>query len=191
MGPSYQGKTDRTASLLAHTGQRIGGNDLDIYLALKQLMDSFGMSSQTVSGIKMPISQFWNPIAINNVEAQKEFYAKQNLTALNRLRQEAQEPEKLLRLIEVYNETLGYRLVRRAEEAKIALSDSENYLAHIELMNETLEINIHRDQMVEAIESPKSKMIELVKEAVTQGGVQPNAIFMTGGSAQSPSYVRP
>lgn len=186
MGPSYQGKTDRTASLLAHTGQRIGGNDLDIYLALKQLMDSFGMSSQTVSGIKMPISQFWNPIAINNVEAQKEFYAKQNLTALNRLRQEAQEPEKLLRLIEVYNETLGYRLVRRAEEAKIALSDSENYLAHIELMNETLEINIHRDQMVEAIESPKSKMIELVKEAVTQGGVQPNAIFMTGGSAQSP-----
>ncbi|EMF4710628.1 molecular chaperone [Providencia stuartii] len=186
MGPSYQGKTDRTASLLAHTGQRIGGNDLDIYLALKQLMDSFGMNSQTVSGIKMPISQFWNPIAINNVEAQKEFYAKQNLTALNRLRQEAQEPEKLLRLIEVYNETLGYRLVRRAEEAKIALSDSENYLAHIELMNETLEINIHRDQMVEAIESPKSKMIELVKEAVTQGGVQPNAIFMTGGSAQSP-----
>lgn len=73
MGPSYQGKTDRTASLLAHTGQRIGGNDLDIYLALKQLMDSFGMSSQTVSGIKMPISQFWNPIAINNVEAQKNF----------------------------------------------------------------------------------------------------------------------
>ncbi|MEY0232066.1 molecular chaperone [Providencia manganoxydans] len=186
MGPSYRGKTDRADSLLAHSGQRVGGNDLDIYLALKQLMDHFGMSSQMVSGIKMPISQFWNPIAINNVEAQKDFYAKQNLAALNRLRQDAQEPEKLLRLIEVYNETLGYSLVRRAEEAKIALSKDDNYLVRIALLNEILEVDISRAQMVDAIESPKSKMIELVKEAVSQGGVQPDAIFMTGGSAQSP-----
>ncbi|EKT60705.1 molecular chaperone [Providencia burhodogranariea] len=186
MGPSYRGKNDRTASLLAHSGQRVGGNDLDIYLALKQLMDQFGMSSQTVSGIKMPLIQFWNSIAINNVEAQKDFYARPNLAALNRMRQDAKEPEKLVRLIEVYNETLGYSLVRRAEEAKIALSKDESYLARIELLNETLEVNIQRDQMVEAIESPKSKMIELVKEAVNQGGVQPDAIFVTGGSAQSP-----
>ncbi|MEY1163194.1 molecular chaperone [Providencia manganoxydans] len=186
MGPSYRGKMDRADSLLAHSGQRVGGNDLDIYLALKKLMDHFGMSSQMVSGIKMPISQFWNPIAINNVEAQKDFYAKQNLAALNRLRQDAQEPEKLLRLIEVYNETLGYSLVRRAEEAKIALSKDDNYLVRIALLNEILEVDISRAQMVDAIESPKSKMIELVKEAVSQGGVQPDAIFMTGGSAQSP-----
>lgn len=186
MGPSYRGKTDRADSLLAHSGQRVGGNDLDIYLALKQLMDHFGMSSQMVSGIKMPISQFWNPIAINNVEAQKDFYAKQNFAAINRLRQDAQEPEKLLRLIEVYNETLGYSLVRRAEEAKIALSKDDNYLVRIALLNEILEVDISRAQMVDAIESPKSKMIELVKEAVSQGGVQPDAIFMTGGSAQSP-----
>lgn len=186
MGPNYRGQTDRSASLLAHSGQRVGGNDLDIYLALKQLMDSFGMSSQTLSGIKMPLMQFWNPIAINNVEAQKDFYARQNLAELNRLKQEAQEPEKIARLLEVYHETLGYSLVRRAEEAKIVLSEHEHYLANIVLQNELLEINIARSQMVEAIESPKSKMIELVKEAVKQGGVQPDAIFMTGGSARSP-----
>lgn len=40
--------------------------------------------------------------------------------------------------------------------------------------------------MIEAIESPKSKMVELVKEAVDQGGVKPDVIFMTGGSARSP-----
>ncbi|MDG2840340.1 molecular chaperone, partial [Vibrio parahaemolyticus] len=33
MGPSWRGKADRTASLLAHSGQRVGGNDLDIALA--------------------------------------------------------------------------------------------------------------------------------------------------------------
>jgi len=40
--------------------------------------------------------------------------------------------------------------------------------------------------MTIAIETPKQKMAELVKEAVVQGGVKPDAIFMTGGSARSP-----
>ena len=186
MGPSYRGTNDRTQSLLAHSGQRVGGNDLDIYLALKQLMQPFGMESQSLSGLKMPFLQFWNPIAINNVEAQKEFYSRPNLLALTRLKQDAKEPEKIARLLEVYNQTLGYSLVRKAEEAKIALSNSTEYLAKINLMNEILEVNIHYDQMVESIESPKSKMIELVKEAVIQGGVQPDAVFVTGGSARSP-----
>lgn len=186
MGPTYRAAQDRTQSLLAHSGQRVGGNDLDIFIALKQLMQLFGMESQSISGIKMPFLQFWNPIAINNVEAQKEFYSRQNLSALTRLKQEAKEPEKLARLLEVYNETLGYSLVRKAEEAKIALSDQVNYRAQINLLNETLDINIQREHLIESIESPKSKMIELVKEAVNQGGVQPDAIYVTGGSARSP-----
>lgn len=186
MGPSYRGSEDRTQSLLAHTGQRVGGNDLDIYLALKQLMPLFGMESQSLSGLKMPFLQFWNPIAINNVEAQKAFYSRANLSALTRLQQDAKEPEKIARLLEVYHQTLGYSLVRKAEEAKIALSDNSAYLAQIALINNVLEINIQQEQMVEAIESPKSKMIELVKEAVIQGGVQPDAVFITGGSARSP-----
>lgn len=186
MGPSYRGLEDRTQSLLAHSGQRVGGNDLDIYLALKQLMPLFGMESQSLSGLKMPFLQFWNPIAINNVEAQKEFYSRPNLLALTRLKQDAKEPEKIVRLLEVYNQTLGYSLVLKAAEAKIALSDNTEYLAKIALISEVLEVNIRQDQMVESIESPKSKMIELVKEAVIQGGVQPDAVFVTGGSARSP-----
>lgn len=186
MGPSYRAAQDRTQSLLAHSGQRVGGNDLDIFIALKQLMQLFGMESQSISGIKMPFLQFWNPIAINNIEAQKEFYSRQNLSALTRLKQEAKEPEKLARLLEVYNKTLGYSLVRKAEEAKIALSDEVNYRAQVNLLNETLDVNIQREHLIESIESPKSKMIELVKEAVNQGGVQPDAIYVTGGSARSP-----
>lgn len=93
MGPSWRGKADRTASLLAHSGQRIGGNDLDIALAFKQLMFPFGMESKMESGIMMPTTQFWNPIAINNVEAQSDFYSRENLSALKLLHKQAQEPE--------------------------------------------------------------------------------------------------
>lgn len=157
MGPGYRGQADRTGSLLAHSGQRVGGNDLDIYLAFKQLMPLFGMNSRAASGIEMPLMQFWNPIAINNVEAQKEFYSRQNLTLLQQLKRDAAEPEKLLRLLEVYNQSLGYSIVRRAEEAKIALSASPEYRAAIRLLSETLETDISAAEMEESISSRKIK----------------------------------
>ncbi|MBD1566384.1 molecular chaperone [Vibrio sp. S12_S33] len=186
MGPSWRGRDDRSASLLAHSGQRVGGNDLDIYLAFKQLMTPFGLGSKAVSGIDMPLTQFWNPIAINNVEAQRDFYSQQNLAALKLLHKEAQQPDKLARLLNVYFETLGYHIVRRAEEAKIALSDLPQCQVMLNLLSEQVAVDIKREQMIEAIESPKSKMVDLVKEAVEQGGVKPDVIFMTGGSARSP-----
>jgi len=186
MGPNFRGKIDRSQSLLAHTGQRVGGNDLDISLAFNQLMQPFGMRSQFVSGLEMPLTQFKNPIAINNVAAQNDFYSRQNLAELQRLHKDAQEPNKLIRLLEVYNEKLGYRIVRRAEEAKIGLSHEDTYLTQIELLNETLELEIRQDQMIQAIESPKGKMITLTQEAVKQAGVTPDTIFVTGGSSRSP-----
>ncbi len=186
MGPSWKGKSDRTASLIAHTGQRVGGNDLDIHLTFKQLMSPFGFGSQTLSGLEMPITQFWNPIAINDVSAQAKFFAKQNLADLTRLHKEAAEPEKLARLLKVYHDTLGYSLVKKAEEAKIALSDSPLIQTKLNVASELIEVDISFEQMVEAIEVPKSKMVELVTEAVTLGGTQPDVIFMTGGSARSP-----
>lgn len=70
--------------------------------------------------------------------------------------------------------------------AKIALSDHPHYRATMQLLSEQLEVDISFEDMTNAIESPKQKMAELVKEAVEQGGVTPDAIFMTGGSARSP-----
>ncbi|MGX9417567.1 molecular chaperone [Vibrio sp. WJH972] len=186
MGPSLRGKADRSQSLLAHSGLRVGGNDLDIALAFDQLMQPFGKNSQFLSGLEMPLTQFRNPIAINNVAAQSDFYSRQNLAELTRLHKDAQHPNKLARLLEVYNEKLGYRIVRRAEEAKIALSNQDAYLTKLELLEETLQIDIEHQKMVDAIESPKNKMIELAKDAVTQAGVTPDTIFVTGGSSRSP-----
>ncbi|MCK6263648.1 molecular chaperone [Vibrio sp. ZSDE26] len=186
MGPKWRGQSERNSSLLAHTGQRVGGNDLDIHLAFRQLMSPFGFGSKMTTGIEMPITQYWNPIAINNVEAQKDFYSKANLSALKLLHKEASEPDKLARLLTVYNETLGYSIVRRAEEAKIALSSDTNYRTTIDLLKEKIGVDISQQQMIDAIAQPKSKMAELVKEAVRQSGTKPDVIFMTGGSARSP-----
>ncbi|MEF1230545.1 molecular chaperone, partial [Vibrio fortis] len=119
-------------------------------------------------------------------EAQKNFYSRENLSALKLLRKEAAEPAKLDRLMRVYHDTLGYSIVRRAEEAKIALADSSEYRTAIQVASELVEVDISVEQMVEAIDAPKAKMIELVKEAIQQGQKTPDVIYMTGGSARSP-----
>ncbi|HCH02789.1 MAG TPA: molecular chaperone [Vibrio sp.] len=185
MGPGWQQKTDRTESLLGHSGQRVGGNDLDIYLAFKQIMPLFGFGSQMNSGIEMPITQFWNPIAINNVVAQKGFYEAANFKSLKLLQKEAKEPAKLARLLAAYQHTLGYQIVRKAEEAKIGLSDTQKHSLIIPVASEVLELDISLEQMVEAVDTPVQKMMDLVTEVMKQASKKPDVIFMTGGSARS------
>lgn len=186
MGPSWRGKQDRCASLLAHSGQRVGGNDLDIHLAFNQLMPHFGLGSLLDSGLEMPMKQLWNPVAINDLAAQNEFYGQRNLAELKLLHKEAQQPEKLARLLAVYYDTLGYGIVRRAEEAKIALSDSSNYQHQMALDKELLDFSINFDEMLQALQTPKQQITKLVQEAVAQSGDKPDVVFMTGGSARSP-----
>ncbi|GLQ74397.1 molecular chaperone [Vibrio penaeicida] len=186
MGPSWAHQTDRTASLLAHSGQRVGGNDFDIYLAFKQLMPAFGKGSKTHAGIDIPLNQFWNPVAINNVEAQRDFYGRENHKVLKQLRKDVLEPNKIERLLQVYMETLGYSIIRQAEQAKIALSDASLFTTQLNLISEMLEVDVSQAQMAEAVSTPQEKMIDLVAEAVSLGGKNPDAIYLTGGSARSP-----
>ncbi|WP_299021860.1 molecular chaperone [uncultured Photobacterium sp.] len=186
MGPQWRGKADRQASLLAHSGLRVGGNDLDIHLAFRQLMPLLGMGSKTLKGIDMPLSQFWNPIAINNIVAQTDFYSSANLKALEQLKRDAAEPEKLLNLLRVYHETLGYQLVRKAEECKIALSETSSCRVALDNLSELLDITVSQKDLAASIESPRVKMSQLVTEAIAQSGKKPDVAYMTGGTARSP-----
>ncbi|MGF1763704.1 molecular chaperone [Aliivibrio kagoshimensis] len=184
MGPSWLNATDRHQGTLAHTGCRVGGNDLDIHLAHRKLMPLFGSETKTLKGIDMPISQFWNPVAINNVAAQSDFYAKANRSDLEQLYRNAQKPEIFARLIKLYTEKLSYRVVRDAEKTKIALSEHNQHSVNLDYINESLEINAH--ELAQAIAIPQQKINELVDEAIKQAQVKPDVIYITGGSARSP-----
>ncbi|NRF23717.1 molecular chaperone [Vibrio coralliilyticus] len=186
MGPSWCGKQDRSGSLIAHSGQRIGGNDLDIFTAFKCFMQEFGMGSTSQSGLDIPTTQFWNPIAINDVQAQRKFYAHENLKQLRLLLKEAREPEKLARLVQLHQETLGYSVIREAEQTKIALADATAYNANLDLLSEVVSLSVTRQQMEEAIVNPTEKIKALVIEAIKQSSIKPDVIYMTGGSARSP-----
>ena len=61
-------------------------------------------------GLDVPITQFWNPIAINDVQAQRQFYSQENYKQLKLLSKQVSEQHNLLRLLEVHQGTLGYPL---------------------------------------------------------------------------------
>ena len=83
-------------------------------------------------------------------------------------------------------EKLGYSIIRQAEQAKIALSDAPLFTTQLNLISEMLEVDVSQVQMAEAVSTPQEKMIDLVAEAVRLGGKNPDAIYLTGGSARSP-----
>ncbi|PLO93958.1 molecular chaperone, partial [Klebsiella pneumoniae] len=124
MGPQWRERADRQQSLLGHSGCRIGGNDLDIALAFKCLMPLLGMGGETEKGTALPILPWWNAVAINDVPAQSDFYSTANGRLLNDLLRSARDADKVALLLKVWRQRLSYRLVRSAEESKIALSSA-------------------------------------------------------------------
>ena len=172
--------------LTVHSGSRIGGNDLDIHLAHRQLMPLLGSQSRTHKGLELPMTQFWNPIAVNNIVAQLEFFGFGNRKHLLQMMNDTQEPEKLARLIKLYDEKLSYKLLRDAEQTKIALSEHFEHAVDLSYLDEGLSLSISRSDLIEAIAKPQENINKLVKEAIQQAGKTPDIIYVTGGSARSP-----
>ncbi|MGL5005909.1 MAG: molecular chaperone [Plesiomonas sp.] len=186
MGPQWHAQADRQHSLLGHSGCRVGGNDLDIALTFHQLMPLLGMGGSTEKGTALPTLPYWNAIAINNVPAQADFYGSANSKVLQALLRDAADPITFSRLVKVYRQRLGYRLVRTAEESKIALSQQTQTTVDLGFISTELQHQITEAALAQAIEQPLQKIQALVFEALASSHRQPDIIYITGGSARSP-----
>ncbi len=186
MGPQWHQRADRENSLLGHSGCRVGGNDLDIALAFKHLMPLLGMGGETEKGIALPILPWWNAVAINDVPAQSDFYSSANGRLLNDLVRDAKEADKVALLLKVWRERLSYRLVRSAEESKIALSDQTIVTAAIPFISNTLATDISQHGLEAALNQPLARILEQVQLALENAQEKPDVIYLTGGSARSP-----
>lgn len=186
MGPQWRQKADRQDSLLGHSGCRIGGNDLDIALAFKCLMPLLGMGGETEKGIALPVLPWWNAVAINDVPAQSDFYSAANGRMLNDLLRDARDADKVALLLKVWRQRLSYRLVRSAEESKIALSAQPDFNAELPFISDELATTISQQGLEEALNQPLARIMEQVKLALESSHEPPDVIYLTGGSARSP-----
>jgi len=185
MGPNYRNKTDRSPDFLGHTGERIGGNDLDIQLAGKEFMPLFGMKSLLKNGHQMPTQFFWDAVTTNDAGAQADYNSQQTESALLKLLSDTTEPALLQRFINLRHEKQNHQIVRSAEQGKIALSENSIEQVDLSYVEPLLSCDVTRKQFSKAIERPLEKMTKLMSEAVKQAGCKPDLIYITGGSAKS------
>ena len=186
MGPSHRGNDDRQQDFIGHTGERIGGNDLDIQLAGQCLMPLFGMLSTLKNGLPMPTAPYWNAVRTNDVGALAEFNGKDTALLLKQLMLDTTEPDLLQRFIDLRNDKQNHHVVRSAEQAKIALSSDLEHWVDLSYLEADLGRDVNRAQYAKTIQRPLQKMIALMQEAIHQAGTRPDLIFITGGSGQSP-----
>lgn len=186
MGPNLRELDNRTHHLLGHCGERIGGNDFDIGLALSGIMPELGLKSFLKSGKPMPVNSFYQAVAINKINEQSEFYSSENQRFLKELIRDAQQPELINRLLKVQQEKLSYRLVNGAEQAKIGLTDNDEHTIELSDLDDSLASTVTKDTLLAGITRELKGIAHLMHEAVAQSGHQPDVIFVTGGTAQSP-----
>jgi len=186
MGPKQAAQTDRSQHLLSHSGERIGGNDFDIALALKKYMPSFGLNSDLKTGRPMPVNSFWQAMAINNINNQTEFYSNANGRYLQQLVRDSAQPALISRLLTVHQQRLSYRIVNAAELSKIALTDNEQHQTELFDIDDDLSIMLERNDFSSACQRQLNAIASLMKEAITEANCQPDVVFVTGGTAKSP-----
>jgi hypothetical chaperone protein len=186
MGPQWRARRERQDSLLGHSGCRVGGNDLDIALAFKCLMPLLGMGGDTEKGIALPVLPWWNAVAINDVPAQTDFYSAANGRMLRDLVRDARDSDKVNLLLKTWQQRLSYRLVRSAEESKIALSDKEDITTSLSFLSPALAADINQMGLEAALNQPLNRILEQVQLALENGNEKPDVIYLTGGSARSP-----
>ncbi|MFB2779638.1 molecular chaperone [Shewanella mangrovisoli] len=208
MGPKHQASFDRSADCLGHSGQRIGGNDLDIALAMNAFMPYFGLGSLMSNGKPMPSNPFWNAVAVNDISAQREFATLSTRKLIDELIKEAEQPLLLKRLLKVQQQQLSYQIVRLAERAKIALSEAQTTQSALDFIETSLRAEVSRTGFETAIEPSLTKVEALMHQALTQAAkslagnglapeelsvdadsleCKPDVIYVTGGTARSPA----
>ena len=145
-----------------------------------------GMGGDSEKGIALPILPWWNAVAINDVPAQTDFYSAANGRLLNDLLRSARDSEKVALLLKVWRQRLSYRLVRSAEESKIALSAQPSVTTGLPFISEDLATAISQQGLEAALSQPLARIMEQVQLALDNGNDKPDVIYLTGGSARSP-----
>ncbi len=186
MGPSHRIKDDRSGDFLGHSGQRVGGNDLDINLSYKAFMPLLGLNSLLKSGLSVPSEPYWNAVRTNDVSAQTLFSSQKNTKFLEELCRDARTPALVNRLLHIQEHKKNHQLVRCGEQSKIALSDNQKIEAELAFIEKDLTQAVSRELFADAIQGPLKTISSLMREAVTQAQCSPDLVYVTGGTAKSP-----
>jgi hypothetical chaperone protein len=185
VGPERMAARNRETDVLGHSGERLGGNDYDQMLALKALMPAFGMGGKLRSGLPIANNYFVDAVSTNDVNAQQRFYSRSTGERFEEIWRDAVCPESFVRLVRLREGRGTYQLLRTAELAKIGLSAAQAVTAQLDFVGPDLLLPCSREDFAESIERLLAHLSGLISESITQGGSEPDAIYLTGGMARA------
>ena len=186
LSPQRAQHIDRQADLLANGGVHVGGTDFDRLLSLDSVMPLLGYRSRLKSSLEMPSNIFFNLATWHTINSAytRQVYAEQRELAL-----EAQEPDKVARLLTLIDKRAGHWLANEVEQGKIALSDQECATLRLDYLEAGLAQGITRRDFDAATASLVGKVETTVQALLRDAGIAADAIdtvLFTGGSSGIP-----
>ena len=176
---------DGLSRALAHEGARTGGNDFDIALAVKKIMPAFGMDERNNRGLPLPANLFWEAMSINDVPAQRKFYSSDTTREINQIMLDMPDGSRFEKFETIWRNKRSFELVRIAEGAKIRLSKEMDTTLKVPAIDE--QMGVDRPELLDASKRLLKK-IETLHHQVLKGHPAPEAVYTTGGSAQSKMF---
>ena len=175
---------------LGRSGVGVAGDAFDYRIIDHLVSPSLGKgSSYTSFGKTLPIpnryySAFarWDQLALMR--------ASRDMREIRKLVREADEPEKIERLVETLDENYGYLLYRSVSALKEALSRDETAEFSFEAGTITLGRTVARSEFEGWIAPELALIDKAVDQALADAGLGPDGvdrIFLTGGSSLVPA----
>ena len=188
VGPERRGRADRSGDVLASTGVRVGGTDLDSALSLASVMPLLGLGTQLVEkNMPMPNALYHQLATWATINFAYTYRNEREVAELVSL---ACEPEKVSRLLKLLQQGLGHRLAFTVEDAKIALSAEGRVPVPLTFLEAGLAAVATRREFDHAIGAATDRLHKAAGACIAAAGLKPDAIetiFLTGGSSRVPA----
>jgi hypothetical chaperone protein len=188
VGPQRRERADRSGDVLASTGVRVGGTDLDTALSLASVMPLLGLGTQLVEkNLPMPNALYHQLATWATINFAYTYRTEREVTELASL---ACEPEKVARLLKLLQQGLGHRLAFTVEDAKIALSSDDRVAIPLAFLEAGLSAVATRRAFDRAIGGATDRLHKAAGDCIVAAGLKADAIetiFLTGGSSRVPA----
>ena len=188
LAPNRLGAAERNSDILANGGVRLGGTDYDRYLSMAAFMPALGhQTRQKRDDLELPAGPYWDLSTWSGVHL---LYDAKRMLEIRSIRQSAQHPELVDRLIRIITHHRAHSMLMQVEEAKIALSDAERHVTALDWVDKGLAVTATRAQFTQATRQLHDRLKDTALACIADAGLRASdvgAIYFTGGTSQIPS----
>lgn len=188
LSPQGRRKQDRQEDILANGGVHIGGTNFDQQLSLHTVMPLLGLGTKMGDkNLDLPVSYYHDLATWHRINL---LYDRKALAGLRDLQRDAQERQKVDRLVRVIDRHLGHQLAMQVEAAKIGAVEAGEARLDLDFVEPELTQTVRQEQLDSAIAADAGKVVDALRQTLADAGVGPDAIdsvFLTGGSTAIPS----